>query len=78
MCLKENKIGLRVYVYKNLLNINVVSPEDFLYIVEKLFQTLLIYKIDKKKIYNTCRILGSRYPQFVIDNISQLYHYTEM
>lgn len=58
MCLSEKNIGLRGCVYQNLMNINVTSSEDLYVILKKLFDTLILYKIDKKKIYKLCRFLG--------------------
>lgn len=77
VCLRENNIELRSRTYANITHITVTTPEDFLTILSKLFEVLVVYKEDKRKVYTTCGKLGAKYPHYILDSLDKIYKYID-
>lgn len=77
MCFKEKNQALRLLAYECLSNVTLISPSDLLPLVDRLHQALQVYKADKKKIYRLLHQLGVKYSDYISDNFSKLYSYSE-
>ena len=75
MCLREKNIQLRSNVYDNIPNINITQYDELELIMEKLCESLIRNKGDKKKIYTVCRRLGQKCPDLISRNIDRILNY---